>query len=32
MKDNRWSKRIRDWCPYNDTRWRDDKEKFAGKT
>jgi hypothetical protein len=40
MRDNRWTKRITDWCPYSnkrskkrpDTRWRDEIEKFAGKT
>jgi len=40
INDNRWTKRIKNWCPYNyqrskkrpDTRWRDDIEKFAGKT
>ena len=41
MKDNRWTERITDWCPYNNdkrskkrpgTRWRDEIEKFAGKT
>ena len=40
MNDNRWTKRITDWCPYNDkgskkrpdTRWRDEIEKNAGKT
>ena len=38
MNDNRWTKRITDWHPYNekrsrkrpDTRWRDEIEKFAG--
>ena len=38
--DNRWSKRITEWCPRDstrsrkrpDTRWRDELEKFAGKT
>ena len=38
--DNRWSKRLTDWCPRDgkrsrkrpDTRWRDEIEKFAGKT
>ena len=37
-KDNRWTKRVTDWHPYNekrsrkrpDTRWRDKIEKFAG--
>ena len=40
MNENRWTKRITDWCTYNDkrsrktpgTRWRDEIEKFAGKT
>ena len=38
MNDNRWTKRITDWHPYNekqsrkrpDTRWRNEIEKFAG--
>ena len=38
--DNRWSKRVTDWCPWGnkrsrkrpDTRWRDEIERFAGKT
>ena len=38
MNDNRWTKRLTDWHPYNekrsrkrpDTRWRDEIEKFAG--
>ena len=37
--DNRWSKRLTDWCPWDckrirkrpDTRWRDEIERFAGK-
>ena len=36
MKDNRWTKRITDWFPYNDkrskkrsdTNWRDDIENY----
>ena len=38
MNDNRWTKRLTEWHPYNDkrsrkrpdTRWRDEIEKFAG--
>ena len=38
MNDNRWTKRLTDWHPYNekrsrkrpDTRWKDEIEKFAG--
>ena len=38
MNNNRWTKRLTDWYPYNekrsrkrpDTRWRDEIEKFAG--
>ena len=38
MNDNRWTKRITDWHPYNekrsrkrpDTRWKDEIERFAG--
>ena len=38
--DNRWSKRIMEWCPLDckrsrkrpETRWRDDIRKFAGRT
>ena len=40
INDNRWTKRVTDWCRYNDRRsrkrpdirWRDEIEKFAGKT
>ena len=40
MNDNRWTKRLTDWHPYNekrsrkrpDTRWKDEIEKFAGVT
>jgi len=39
MKDNRWTKRITDWCPFNDKRSKkgptldgEKTEKFAGKT
>ena len=38
MNDNRWTKRLTNWHPYNekrsrkrpDTRWKDEIEKFAG--
>ena len=38
--DNRWTKRLTDWCPWDckrsrkrpDTRWRDEIEKFAGRS
>ena len=38
MNDNRWTKTLTDWHPYNekrsrkrpDTRWRDEIEKIAG--
>ena len=38
MNDNRWTKILTDWHPYNekrsrkrpDTRWKDEIEKFAG--
>ena len=39
MNDNRWTKRITDWCLYSDKRskkrlditWRDEIEKFSMK-
>ena len=38
--DNRWSRKLTDWCPLNrkrsrkrpDTRWRDEIQRFAGVT